>query len=385
MAFRVQGELSLDGSKFFAVLNRAKGAVAGVGSSIASSIGGRLAAAFSVGAISMMAKRTIDFADSIDTMSVRLGVGTDKLQEWILAAKLAGADAGTLTNFIEQLSSAAADLKNAPVFEQMGINPAGMTPEQLFSGVSKWSQGKQSTDISAVLGQIIDTRAIGKMMGVLQSDLDAVGETARKMGAVMDGETIAGLKNFKAQMEILGTVLLSNFAPALIWAGKAAIGAFAEVKGWAAWFGARTSNINWKDILMLPMGGWANLIQKWVEGGKAGLDEEADSERQRVLDQFDEMLRRLQEHKPVEPPVITPSDNDKTSERKSAAQSHVPSDSLVSVGNFLGASMRGMVAVQTLLVARQQLVTLRSVEGILKSNLGGIVKSEMGILKGFPK
>lgn len=364
----------MDGSKFFAVMGRANAAVSGFGASVASSISGRLAAAFSVGAIGMMAKRTVDFADSLDKMSIRLGVGTDKLQEWTFAAKLAGADATNLTTFIERLSLAASDLKNAPVFAKMGINPEGMTPEQLFSGVSSWARGQQSTDVMATLSQIIDKRALGPMIGLLKADLDEAGESARRLGAVIDRETITGLVNFKDQMEIVGSILISNFAPALVWAGKTIVESIGNVKAAAAWWGARTANITAADVAraLAPGSGAKDLGKKFAQGKQMGMGDIADEEAAKILNQFEEILQRLTAYKPAAPPTIGPPDMDAATKSRTAG-GQVSSDSLVSVGNFLGASMRNRLVTlteQQLQVSRETLRAIQMMADSLKTKQG---------------
>ena len=169
----------MDGSKFFGVLGQANTAVSRFGNSVTSGIGGKLAAAFSVGAVGMAIRKTMDYADSIEEMSSRIGVGTDKLQEWTFAAKQSGADTEKLVTFIERLSAAAGDIKNLKGFQAMGINPAGMSPEALFQSVSGATRGKGSTEIVRMMeGVGLSIRQIGPMVNVLSTDLDAAGKSA---------------------------------------------------------------------------------------------------------------------------------------------------------------------------------------------------------------
>ena len=128
------------------------------------SIRNMIAGAFTVGAVAQLARKTMEYADNVGEMSSRLGVGTDALQEWIYAAKQAGADAEKLTTFIERLTDAASDLKNLEGFQKYGINPEGMTPEQLFGAVSGQTRGKSATEISAMLKDMgLSIKQIGQI------------------------------------------------------------------------------------------------------------------------------------------------------------------------------------------------------------------------------
>ena len=98
MAFKLQGELSLDGSGWKKGLDAAHAGL--------SSLKGQLAAAFSVGAITAWAKKTIEYAGHINDLSDRLGVSTDYLQEMQYVAKQAGASVDDLAAVFEKLGAA---------------------------------------------------------------------------------------------------------------------------------------------------------------------------------------------------------------------------------------------------------------------------------------
>lgn len=359
MAFKVKGELSMDGSKFFGVMAQAGAAVSRFGNQVQSNIGGRLAAAFSVGAMGMAIRRTMDYADSLEEMSTRIGVSTDKLQEWNFAAKQSGADAQKLMTFIERLAMAAGDLKNMPGFSAMGINPSGMTPEQLFQAVSSKTQGKGSTEIVQMLqGLGLSIRQIGPMVNVLASDLDAAGESARGLGAVMDQQTIHALANLNDQLSIIGQVLMGQFAPALLTAGIAVLNMIAGIKIVQAFIAENIGSAmaqreiekNGYDQMQeererrradqLRRRGFTE-DQIAADLGKSRLSiTESDSvkgdffnEANKITSGLDEMVAAIKNYKAPGLPTITPVE---TGARKSSRIA--ASDALVSVGNFLGSN-----------------------------------------------
>ena len=169
---------SLDGAQFQAGLSKMGSAAGGVLGNIKSQI----AAAFTVGAVTALASKTMAYADNVQEMGQRIGVSTRALQEWMFAAKQSGADAEKMVTFIERLTDAAGDLKNAKGFAAMGINPAGMTPEQLFTSVQGKTAGKSSTEIQSMMqGLGLSIRQIGPMVNMLQGDLAAASELPKRI------------------------------------------------------------------------------------------------------------------------------------------------------------------------------------------------------------
>jgi hypothetical protein len=307
-------------------------------------------------------KRTLEYADNLEELASRLGVGTDKLQEWSFAAKQSGTDAERLGTFIERLATAAGDIKNLPGFQAMGINPAGMTPESLFGAVSSATRGKGSTEIVKMMeGVGLSIRQIGPMINVLAMDLDEAGESARNMGAVIDQQTVRALASLNDQLSIVGMVLKSQFAPVLIWAGKTILKAISDVRAAALFLGA-ISTLNPKDLL------------KFASGDKDGMSKEGNAKlgfARSIRDaeglKLKALLDRIDNPPSSAPlPTIQPTGKEPKTPRGKA----VASDSLVSVGNFLGASTRmrlETIAQQQLVVSRQQLMVFRSVDATLKT------------------
>lgn len=332
-------KVSADGSAFDAGMRRIT-SKAGVAMA---SIKGSLAAAFSIGAVTTLAKRTMDYADGIEEMASRIGVSTKALQEWTFAAKQSGTSAEKLVTFIERLSGAAGTLSGQKAFQKIGINADGMTPESLFRSVGKWSQGKSATDIAqAMQGLGIDRRAVGPMINVLQADLDAMGESARKLGAVLDDKTIHALASLNDQLSIVGQVLIGSFAPALLSAGKAAMVAFGKIGGVGAWWGARTSNITNDDMKKVVTPGHigygvVGVIKKFIQG--AGLENEANMASDAAFSKVEEMLSKIDAYQAPRPSPISIPEEEANNMKKAEKRS---TDSLLSVGNFLGAG-RGAI------------------------------------------
>ncbi len=323
-------------------------------------MGAKLAAAFSVGAVVGLAKKTVEYADTIDETASRIGVGTKALQEWNFAAQQSGASTEKLMTFVERSSAAASDPKNAAAFAAMGINPQGMTPESLFRSVAGWAKGRSVTDVSEGLSGVMDARAVRPMLNLLTSDLDAAAASANKLGAVMEEGTVKRLAALNDQLAIVGQVLMANFAVALIEAGKIAIAAFAQIKGAGSWWGAMTANItkgNFERVMQTPWGNTAEL-KKRLEGllPDASMRATAQSEYSDAIDSANDLIERLSKMSgATNLPTITVA-QDQARQRASVGE-QIKSDSLLSVGNFLGSGRDAISSIQ-----RQQLTALNKIE-----------------------
>lgn len=359
----ITARLGLDGSQFEKALAQ---------------IGPKIAAAFSIAAIGAAIQKTAAYADQIEEVSQRLSISTKSLQEWGYAARQNGTDIEKLTTFIERLSDSAADLKNLPGFQRMGINPQGMTPEGLFGAVSSFTRGKGSPEITSALEEAgMSIKQIGPMLNLLQSDLGSAGKSAQEMGAVIDDVTIHQLASLNDQLSIVSQVLMSNFAPALLTAGKAALAAFSVIGQAGSWLGARTANISMADIkyaLQSAFGqgkddqGINALYNKFVGGGEMGLGEMADQAVLKESQKLDSFIASITGYKPNA--LSTISMRDKTPDSAVRRQAQIATDSLISVGNFLGASGRSTLES----AAQRQVQLLGSINQHLAkiANTGGL-------------
>lgn len=354
--FRVEGQLGLDGSRFFGVLGQAQTAVGRFGRNVTSSLGMRLAGMFSVGAVTAFARKTLEYADNIEEASQRIGVGVEKWQEWSFAAAQAGTSVEKLERFMLRLTNAAGDAKNLQGFAAMGINPQGMTPGGLFQAVNKFSQGKGSPEIMAALSQVgMDARSVSGALGVLMTDLDAAGASARGLGAVMTKETINTLAKLNDQLSIVSKILMSQFAPALLNIAQQIARTFGRVSGGAAvlkqsgvWEGFKES---FKNLDPVP------FVKSLLKAGADIADPPMLSALNKAftgpIDEIEEMLKRLMAYTGPAAgadPTITVTERGRA--KKAAEKSAPVSDSLVAIGNYLGASNRLTIVN----IAQQQLL-----------------------------
>ena len=140
MAFRVQSELAMDGSRFFSVLNQARGAAAG----FARSVGGRLAAAFSVGAITAFGKKIIDFAGHLRDLADATKLNVEWFQRFANTARKSGASEDDISAFVGRMQQSRQAAVNNPggneaqAFERLGISEAdvsSLSPQKMMDKI----------------------------------------------------------------------------------------------------------------------------------------------------------------------------------------------------------------------------------------------------------
>lgn len=359
-SFKVTGRLNLDGSNFQAGMSRAHAAVRGLGGTVASSLKGQLAAAFSIGAVTMLARKTMEYADNIDETASRIGVGAEKLQEWAFAAKQAGSNTEQLAAFVERLTMAALDPSKQALFQRMGIKPEGMTSGGLFESVSAWSRGKSASEVTPILRELTGFKGVGALLNTLQTDLAAAGQAARQAGAVMGTETLQKLAKLNDQFSILSQILVTQFAPALLEAAKLALRAFGQLKGSGGFWGAATQNVGLKDLIGAganPIKGWMDIldkVEKNIAGGEPGAAFSAETAR---IDAMISSLEKFSQRTEVQSVIGAPN----AAKISAASRYSLPDgNAAMRVGNFLGAggNQLSSIAQQQLRVQQQQLAVM---------------------------
>lgn len=338
-----------------------------MGQTISNSLSNRLGGLLSVASLGIAIRKTTEYADTIEEASTRIGVGTKRLQEWLYAAKQNGVEIERLTSFIERLTDAAQDQEKVKLFRRMGINPQGMTPEQLFGAVNTFARGRSQTDIMAALGGIVDVRRLGPMMNLLQADLDGLGQQAQKVGAVMEQETLHRLAILNDQFSILSQILVTQFGPALLKAAEIALVAFGGLKGGAGWAGAMTAGLDLSPKAIAartisPLIGIRDIYRAFTDPNRASFAATADNIFGEDIDAMRKLAARFGAgYVPPLPPTIGAAAEEAKKQRDSKGSSPFAfsADQLAQAGLFTGSAL---LMNPNLTVAREQLDVLRKIE-----------------------
>ena len=216
--FRVAGILSLDGSRFAAGLSRAEIAASRFASRVATS----LAAAFSVGALTMYARKVVEASDGFVIAAKRMGATVEQVQILKQAGKDANVELESMVDTFDRISAAQAkalgggakgDLLKAR-FAKAGITEAQlrMPTSQLVHGpLAAYARSANQQDAVALLRPILGG-AGGAFIEVLRSDFEGIGNELKSLGGLMSTETAVSLKVLKDNAETAAAVLLAKFA-----------------------------------------------------------------------------------------------------------------------------------------------------------------------------
>ena len=403
------GEIALDGSGWKRGMDKAK-ADANAFSSGLGGIKNAIAGAFTLGAIVSFSKHVIETASHINDLSARLGVSTDYLQEMQFVMKANGGTVDDLTSAFEKLATARADALSGNAgklesFQKFGISAQklqSINAQEMLDTIAEQFKkfGRSDALISAF--RDLGGKGAGVLVPAFVEGLESGRQKARDAGAVMSEETVHALDNAGDEFDALAQILTTMVAPAieqvaalllraaedlyafqtglanfltLIIAGKDAIDARGQV-----------SDKRKKAFEKLS----ADYQKGWLGSGDAA-DKEYDKRFKRLTEVFDKAQEGLGEIPTFTQGVIDADKfiaalkESKGSRKRpdnfipftpSATPSATPkekaySDSLLAVGNFLGAGRSSTIENINQKQLQVQSQTLEQVKGLREDMKGG--------------
>jgi ribosomal protein L12E/L44/L45/RPP1/RPP2 len=202
------------------IQNGLKGALGSVTAFTTGLIGGLLSAQAAFQGF----MNAVNNADRLDELSARLGISTEQLSEWAYAAKLSGTDLESLTGSIQKFSktvAAAADAnsKQAELFQALGISvkdAAGnlRDVEDLIPEVADRFKALDNETAETALSMELFGRSGAELLEFLNKGSDGLnklGEEARDLGGIIDGETAKAAAEFKDELDKLRVVTNALF------------------------------------------------------------------------------------------------------------------------------------------------------------------------------
>lgn len=189
-----------------------KGGIASIAAFTTGLVGGLLSAQAAIDGF----MNAVNNADRLDELSNRLGISTEQLSAWGYAAKLSGTDLESLTGSIQKFSktvAAAADAnsRQAELFASLGINvkdAAGnlRDVEELLPEVADRFKALDNETTETALAMELFGRSGAELLEFLNrgSDgLNKLGDEARELGGIIDGETAKSAAEFKDEIDKL--------------------------------------------------------------------------------------------------------------------------------------------------------------------------------------
>jgi len=224
VSLKLVGEISLDGSGWKRGLDRAGMEAGNFSKSALGGIKGAIAGAFSVGAISALAKKTVEYAGHINDLADRLGVTTDYLQEMQFVTKQNGGSVDDLTATFEKLGAARVEALSGNLVAQQSFKTLGISDKDLKTkGTSdlmdtiadKFKQFGNSDALKTAFKTLG-----GKGAGVLvPSFIDGIKEgrkAAQDAGAVIKEDSILQIDAIGDKFDELSIEMMNFAAPAIL-------------------------------------------------------------------------------------------------------------------------------------------------------------------------
>lgn len=348
--------LKLDGSGFTQGLRGARQAVNRFGDQTFGGLKSQIAAAFTAGAVLQLSRKTIDFAGHMRDLSDRLGVNVEWLQRMNNAAGQAGASMDDLANFMgkvgesRQAAFANPNGPQAQAFGRMGISRgdiAGLNQQDFFGRITKAFANGASLQLENDVVEI-GGKSAKKLLAAFSQGLEA-------SGPVMPEGLIDELDNLGDAMFLLNQELMVNVAPGIK-------GFIRIINSFVSEFGKA---FRFLGALSIGFGTHFSINEAWRAAQDAVV--EADVDEQTRNDAAAIALRQRRANRrtrELSPPMFDAAQVKNDPAFKAAvSKSSSPSDSLVSVGNFLGASRSTMesIATETNRILKEQLRVLTTI------------------------
>lgn len=217
MGLNLQATLGLDQSGFDAGIRRAESLVRGLKNIIAG--------AFSVGAITALTHKTLEYASHLNDLSSRLGVSTDFLQEFQYVAKQTGTDLEGLVRIMERVNTwrnkaLGGDQKAIAAGAAFGLTQDNLKTKRIDDViVNSIATAFERGDAQGKLGAAwreMGGRGAGELIPAFTDGLKKGMKAAKDAGAVMSEDVIQQLDDVGDQFAILADVLTAKMGPAII-------------------------------------------------------------------------------------------------------------------------------------------------------------------------
>lgn len=359
---KLVAELGGDGSGYDAMMRRANatkdkfaGAFAG--------LKGVIAGAFTIGAITNLSRKTLDYAGHLRDVSDALAVNVEWFQKRANAAKLSGGSEDDLFKFLDTMNKSREEAFNKPGGEQsqrmgrLGFSEsdiANLNTMDFFDRIVK-AYGKGADAQTTVDVEKVGGKSARHLLAAFSTGME-------ENGSIMSEDLVNQLDEIGDEFTILGNELMVGFAPALLIVAKTIRWVANQIKQTIAFLGSLYSNLTTSEILFGGAGAGKKVRANMKAARQAAVTEEAEqNNRADELKAELEKARQFRRNREQSGPGFEPLDLTPDKAAKKARGPGLSTDALVGVGNFLGRNpaMVNGVANQQLRVAQDQLITLK--------------------------
>jgi len=389
MGLRIESVLSLNSSEFSRGLANARG-------SVVDFVKNAAVAAVGIGAINSAVRRTFETADELVNAADKMDMTVEQVQVLRKAAQDAGKEFEDMAGAIGKVNEARAkalggDAKSKAAFTALGVGSEELKSKSGADILTGSIAAKiQSTNVDQIMLPLKEVLGKGgkDVVGVLKTDFKQLEADMRNAGAIMEDKVARQLDAIGDQFDTLGKIIITQLAPALLEFAKWAYTVISKAGGSVAKYAAGAGSVYAQTgglggfVKFVAATDW-NILKKKL--GFKGEDQQFINYRYGVnrkelnkqmegaeqpwvkgLEEFQKMLTNAaaagSKKKTDYSKVETLSTPIKVAQRD---------DSLIKVGNFLGASKGVIGNAQSMLAqhtAQTAMNTKRTADALDKIN-----------------
>ena len=197
---RLRGDTSDYDRKMRRSMDRTEGTV----KKTAARIGGWLAAAFSVGAVVALEKRTLEFGSKVQDLAKRFSVSAEEIQEIAFAAEQSSSSIESLIPALARLNKVRGDILAGKPAEGAGqlLEAMGFGKDELRARNAVQLMRELGTILASdplnndrgFIAQLLFGEAGGQLLPVFDAGLGQMADRLRDIGGLMSNERVAQLK-----------------------------------------------------------------------------------------------------------------------------------------------------------------------------------------------
>lgn len=217
MAAELRVGIGADTSKLTQGLERAKAQINAFSSGQLKSIGGTIAGAFTVGAITSLASEAIALGGKFDDLSKRTGLSAEELQRLDYAAKQNGSSIEALVGSLQKLAVARQNAMADPnsevgkAFADLKIDPS-KSVEESFYGIANAVRDMNAAQDHAASMTALLGRSFGELVPMMAEGGEALKNLGKEFRGLVSNEDIAKLDRLGDAIDRLKANATATFA-----------------------------------------------------------------------------------------------------------------------------------------------------------------------------
>jgi hypothetical protein len=370
MGLNLTSTISLNSAEFERGLDRVK-------EQVADSIKAFALGAIGIGTVEEAFRRTIETADQLVNSAKNLDMTVEQVQLLKQAATNAGIEFDTLAKSISKIDEARAkalggDRKSIAAFQAVGITHQDLmtkTATDLFTG--KLSDAAKNNNIETITQPMREIlgRGAEQAISTLKTNFTELQDTMVKTGAIMDTETAVKLHVLSDNFSLLSRIVMAQLAPALAklaeWALRVTVGTVGKLAGGISILneGRKESGLgaSLKDAGATLGQAFLNVIQgkpmKLTPEQQSTIDKKYGINTEKVTKAiqdaekpYNDLLANVDKQVADQTNSLKSPKPDfsktATDARRANEGNRKASDSLISVGNYLGRNSSAISGVQ---------------------------------------